>query len=71
MDYGGNLFIDWVTPLMMACFSGNLKLIASCLNNNMNPFYKDGLGRTAMDYVQGRDDEAGNSAKQLLETAIA
>ena len=40
-----------VTPLMMAVESGNIELVAECLNNNLNPFMKDGLDRTALDYA--------------------
>ena len=36
-----------VTPMMNAVHSGNVKLVAECLNNNLNPFLKDGLDRTA------------------------
>ena len=45
-----------VTPLMMAVHSGNIKLVAECLNNNLNPFLKDGFDRTAIDYVQSGAD---------------
>ena len=59
-----------VTPLMMAVQSGNVKLVASCLNNNLNPFLKDGLERTAVDYAQSMTDEAGNSVRKLIKDAM-
>ena len=59
-----------VTPLMMAVHSGNVKLVASCLNNNLNPFLKDGLERTAIDYAQSMTDEAGNSVRKLIKDAM-
>ena len=34
-----------VTPLMMAIESGDIQLVAEGLNNNLNPFLKDALGR--------------------------
>ena len=41
---------------MLAVESGNIELVAECLNNNLNPFLKDGLGRDASEYaVQFKD----------------
>ena len=40
------------TPLMMAVNSEKIQLVAECLNCNLNPFLKDGTGRTALDYAQ-------------------
>ena len=39
-----------VTPLMMAIESGGIQIVALALNNNLNPFLKDALGRSALDY---------------------
>ena len=41
-----------VSPMMMAVQSGNIHLLAECLNSNMNPFLEDGLGQTALDYAK-------------------
>ena len=40
-----------VTPLMMAAKSGNVEVVAACLNANMNPFPKDGLGNDVKYYA--------------------
>ena len=54
---------------MMAAHSGNIKLVAECLNNNLNPFLKDGFDRTAIDYVQSGADNKGNSIKKIISEA--
>ena len=41
-----------VTPLMMAVESGKIQLVAEGLNNNLNPFLRDGLDRAPLDYAQ-------------------
>ena len=48
-----------VTPIMMAVESANIQLVAECLNNNLNPFLKDAIGRTALDYAYHFKDEMG------------
>ena len=48
-----------VTPLMMAVYSGNVQLIAGCLNSNCNPFLHDALERTARDYASSFKDVLG------------
>ena len=48
-----------VTPLMMAIESGSIQLVALALNNNLNPFLKDALGRTALDYSKQYRDVMG------------
>ena len=40
-----------VTPLMTAVESGDIQLVAKCLNERLNPFLKDALDRTAFDYA--------------------
>ena len=40
-----------VSPLMTAVESGQIKLVAKCLNERLNPFLKDALDRTALDYA--------------------
>ena len=52
-----------VTPLMMAVHSGNIKLVAACLNSNLNPFLKDGLERTALDYASSFTDVLGTDVR--------
>ena len=59
-----------VTPLMMAVNSGNIKLIAECLNTNLNPFLKDGLDQTALDYAQAFTDTLGNDIRLLITQAM-
>ena len=48
-----------VTPLMMAVYSGNVQLIAACLNSNCNPFLHDALERRARDYASSFKDVLG------------
>ena len=48
-----------VTPLMMAVYSGNVQLIAACLNSNCNPFLQDALERSARDYASSFKDVLG------------
>ena len=52
-----------VTPLMMAVHSGNIKLVAAGLNNNLNPFLIDGLDRTALDYAASFTDVLGTDVR--------
>ena len=59
-----------VTPLMMAVHSGNIKLVAACLNANMNPFLKDGLERTAIDYAASFTDVLGVDVRLLITQAM-
>ena len=55
-----------VTPLMMAIECGNISLVAECLNGNLNPFIKDALDRTAMDYAATYRDVLGQDMRQLI-----
>ena len=55
-----------VTALMMAIESGNISLVAECLNANLNPFIKDALDRTAMDYAATYRDVLGQDMRQLI-----
>ena len=59
-----------VTPLMMAVESGNIELVAQCLNNNLNPFIKDALERTAEDYAKHFRDVMGHDMRQLIVNAM-
>ena len=59
-----------VTALMMAVHSGNIKLVAACLNANMNPFLKDGLERTAVDYAAQFTDVLGVDVRLLITQAM-
>ena len=59
-----------VTSLMMAIESGNISLVAECLNANLNPFIKDALDRTAMDYAATYRDVLGQDMRQLIQAAI-
>ena len=58
-----------VTPLMMAIESGEIDFVAECLNNNMNPFVKDALERTASDYAKHYRDVMGHDMRTLIENA--
>ena len=59
-----------VTPLMTAVESGDIQLVAKCLNERLNPFLKDALDRTAFDYAQHFRDVLGHDMRQLIETAM-
>ena len=54
---------------MMAVESGNIQLVAECLNGNLNPFLKDALDRRAKDYAQHYRDVLGRDMRDLLHTA--
>ena len=55
-----------VTPLMMAIESGNIQLVATALNHNLNPFLKDALGRIAIDYAQAFRDVKGQDMRKCI-----
>ena len=60
-----------VSPMMMAVQSGNIHLLAECLNSNMNPFLEDGLGQTALDYAkQFPDTSFGTDMAELINDAM-
>ena len=52
-----------VTPLMAAVESGNIQLVAKCLNERFNPFLKDALDRTALDYAAHFRDVRGHDMR--------
>ena len=52
-----------VTPLMMAVESGKIQLVAEGLNNNLNPFLRDGLDRAPLDYAQKYKGNLGNDLR--------
>ena len=52
-----------VTPLMLAVESGKIQLVAEGLNNNLNPFLRDGLDRAALDYAQKYKGNLGNDLR--------
>ena len=58
-----------VTPLMMAIESGDIELVAVALNANLNPFLKDGLGRSPMDYAQQYRNVKGHDMRNLISAA--
>ena len=51
---------------MMAIESGNINLVAACLNSNLNPFLKDALERTALDYAAHYRDVMGADMRKLI-----
>ena len=59
-----------VTPLMMAIESGKIQLVAECLNNNFNPFLRDALDRTAVDYAMQYRDRLGHDMRELISKAM-
>ena len=59
-----------MTPLMAAVESGNIELVAKCLNERLNPFLKDALGRTSLEYAQHFRDVMGHDMRQLIVTAM-
>ena len=59
-----------VTPLMCAVQSGNIQLVAACLNNHMNPFLKDGLETTALAYASRFVDVLGIDMRSLISEAM-
>lgn len=59
-----------VTPLMMAVESGKIQLVAECLNNNLNPFLRDALDRSPLDYSQKYTGNLGNDMRQLISVAL-
>ena len=59
-----------VTPLMSAVESGDINLLALCLNERLNPFFKDALGRTALDYSQSFRDVEGYNMKVSIDVAM-
>ena len=60
-----------VTALMMAVQSGDIQVVAKCLNNNFNPFLRDALGRTALDYASHFKDMLGEDMKDIINQAMA
>ena len=59
-----------VTSLMMAIESGSIKLVALCLNSNLNPFLRDALDRSAMDYTMHFRDILGHDMRNLIQKAM-
>ena len=59
-----------VTPLMMAVENGNIELVAECLNSNFNPFLKDALERTVMDYASMYRNVLGQDMRKLIQAAM-
>ena len=58
--------ISGTTPLMAAVESGHIQVVAEGLNNNLNPFLKDGLDRTAMDIASKYSDSLGDDIRSLI-----
>ena len=59
-----------VTPLMTAVESGDIQLVAKCLNERLNPFLRDALDRTALEYAQHFRDVLGHDMRSLIEVAM-
>ena len=55
---------------MCAVQSGNIQLVAACLNNHMNPFLKDGLETTALQYASRFVDVLGIDMRSLISEAM-
>ena len=58
-----------ITPLMSAVSSGNVHLIAKCLNSNMNPFLMDAIGSSAIDYAASFKNVLGVDVRTLITQA--
>lgn len=59
------------TPLMHACQSGQIYVVGEALNNNFNPFQKNGLMQTARDQASMfKEEVCGRDMLALLDTAI-
>ena len=54
----------------MAVHSKDVQLVAACLNANLNPFLKDGLDRTALDYTSSINDGKGTDMRNLISQAM-
>ena len=61
--------VSGTTPLMSAVESGHIQVVAEGLNNNLNPFLRDGLGRTAMDIATKYSDSLGDDMRNLIQNA--
>ena len=59
-----------VTPLMTAVESGNIELVALCLNERLNPFFKDALDRTALNYAQNFKNVLNHDMRLSIEIAM-
>ena len=61
--------VSGTTPLMSAVESGHIQVVAEGLNNNLNPFLRDGLGRTALDIASKYSDSLGEDMRSLIQNA--
>ena len=61
--------ISGTTPLMSAVESGHIQVVAEGLNNNLNPFLRDGLGRTALDIATKYSDSLGDDMRNPIMNA--
>lgn len=57
------------TPLICAVQSGNIYVVAECLNKHFNPFDCDGLMLGPIDYAKQFQNVEGNNLAQLIEKA--
>eukprot|EP00353_Schmidingerella_taraikaensis_P016520 CAMPEP_0185602980 /NCGR_PEP_ID=MMETSP0436-20130131/2127_1 /TAXON_ID=626734 ORGANISM="Favella taraikaensis, Strain Fe Narragansett Bay" /NCGR_SAMPLE_ID=MMETSP0436 /ASSEMBLY_ACC=CAM_ASM_000390 /LENGTH=153 /DNA_ID=CAMNT_0028233307 /DNA_START=54 /DNA_END=515 /DNA_ORIENTATION=+ len=55
-----------VSPLMCAVDSGNIELVVLCLNEKLNPFLKDALDRSALDYARHFNNVQGHNMRELI-----
>ena len=55
---------------MTAVESGNIELVALCLNERLNPFFKDALDRTALDYAYSFKNVQGHDIRLSIEIAM-
>ena len=58
-----------VTPLMYAVSSGNIYMVGECLNQGMNPFTKDYLDQSPIEYASPFNSVNGQNIKQLIQQA--
>lgn len=55
---------------MFAAMSGNIYVMAECLNRGMNPFNKDGLNMTTRDHAISFQNVSGTNFTTLVEKAM-
>ena len=58
------------TPLMEAVNSGDVEVVAKCLNSSFSPFPKDCLGQTARDMAARFPNKDGTNMQKLIDLAI-
>ena len=58
------------TPLMEAVDSGNVEVVAKCLNSSFSPFPQNCLGQSARDMAARFKNKDGTNMQKLIDLAI-